>query len=102
MSHFNKELPGELIDIEEREDSLEEFYKEDSEGRWLDLMKIDQWISSQEGFDHNHADLPCYSPKLKKAIKAFNDENHRRFVKMTEEDHKADAYGSGFCDRSWD
>ena len=93
MSHFNKELPGELIDIEEREDSLEEFYKEDGEDRWLDLMKLDEWISSQEGFDRNHPDLPCYSPKLKKAIKAFNDENHRRFVAGIEEENRANAYG---------
>lgn len=93
MSHFNKELPGELIDIEEREASLEEFYKEDGEDRWLDLMKLDEWINSQEGFDHNHADLPCYSPKLKKAIKAFNDENHKRFVAGIEEENKANAYG---------
>ncbi len=93
MSHFNKELPGELIDIEEREASLEEFYKGDGEDRWLDLMKLDEWISSQEGFDRKHEDLPCYSPKLKKAIKAFNDENHRRFVADIEEENKANAYG---------
>ena len=58
---------------------LEEFYDEEI----LDLPKILSWIESQKEFVTNKESLPTYSLKLKKAIQAFNNENHKRCVEAS-------------------
>ena len=49
----------------------------------LDLSKILSWIESQKEFVPNKESLPTYSLKLKKAIQAFNNENHKRCVEAS-------------------
>ena len=67
---------------------LEEFYDEEI----LDLSKILSWIESQKEFVPNKESLPTYSLKLKKAIQAFNNENHKRCVETSRDSNLGDLW----------
>ena len=67
---------------------LEEFYDEEI----LNLSKILSWIESQKEFVTNKESLPTYSLKLKKAIQAFNNENHKRCVELSRDSNLGDLW----------